>query len=89
MLGVETGPALISNFIAKEDYLPSNKPRGQLAQDSMFRHQIDVITIVQSYNGILMMVLEIIGGHFLPPPGQWSDPKSPGTIGLSNFFFSM
>ena len=29
------------------------------------------------------MVLEIIGGvRFLPPPGQWSDPKSPGTIGL-------
>ena len=29
------------------------------------------------------MVLEMIGGGaFLPFPGQWSDPKSPRTIGL-------
>ena len=26
------------------------------------------------------------GAFFAPPPGQWSDPKSPGTIGLKNRF---
>ena len=65
-------------------WLPGNKPRDQLASDSKIRLLIDVITIVQSFNGIKIIVSEIIRGHFLPPPGLWSDPKSPGRIGLTS-----
>ena len=83
-------PEIISTrcFFSTEAYsnwLPGNKPHDQLVPDSIFRLRIDVITIVRSYNGILIMVLEIIGGSafFAPlPPGQWSDLKSLGTIGL-------
>ena len=44
------------------------KPRDQPAPDSIIRLLIDVITIVRSYHNTIIMVLEIIGGHFLPPP---------------------
>ena len=47
--------------------LPGNKPRDQLVPDPISRLLIDVIIIVRSYNGILIIVLEIIGDIFAPP----------------------
>ena len=49
--------------------LPGNKQRDQFASDSIIRLLIDVITIVQSYNGIVIMVSEIIRGGISPLPG--------------------
>ena len=64
-------------------YVPGNKAHDQVASDSMIRILIDVSTTVGSYNCILIMVSEILGG-ILPILGQWSDPKGTETIGFIN-----
>ena len=38
-------------------WLLGNKPRDQLASDSIIRLLIGVLTIVQSYNGVVIIVL--------------------------------
>lgn len=64
-------------------WLPGNKPRDQLAVNSIVRLLIDAVTIVLSFNGLQGIVSEIIWGHILfPLPRQLPDPNSSGKTGL-------